>query len=208
MARRSKPTGTNDARSELRIIAGKWRGRRIGFVAEPGLRPTPERVRETLFNWLQPVIAGSRCLDLFCGSGALGIEALSRGAAALTLIDSSATVIREIRANLERLGKNGAATLIRADACNWLLNTREQGYDVVFLDPPFSSSLATRCLQLLDRSALLAPGARVYLECAIDETAPIPGPGWVLHRERFAGNVAYRLFIAPSVNPVAAAEHL
>ena len=108
MARRSKPTGTNDARSELRIIAGKWRGRRIGFVAEPGLRPTPERVRETLFNWLQPVIAGSRCLDLFCGSGALGIEALSRGAAALTLIDSSATVIREIRANLERLGDNFA----------------------------------------------------------------------------------------------------
>ena len=208
MARRSKTTGTNDARSELRIIAGKWRGRRIGFVAEPGLRPTPDRVRETLFNWLQPVIAGSRCLDLFCGSGALGIEALSRGASAVTMIDSSAAVIREVRANLERLGENGVATLIRADACDWLLNTREQGYDIVFLDPPFNGSLATRCLRLLDRAALLAPCARVYLECAIDEAVPEPGAGWVLHRERFAGNVAYRLFIASPANPVITVAHL
>ncbi|MBP8924412.1 MAG: 16S rRNA (guanine(966)-N(2))-methyltransferase RsmD [Pseudomonadales bacterium] len=208
MARRSKPTGTKEERSEVRIIAGKWRGRRIGFVAEPGLRPTPERVRETLFNWLQPLIPGSRCLDLFCGSGALAIEALSRGASSVTMIDSSATVLREVRANLERLGENGAATLVRAEACDWLQSTREAAYDIVFLDPPFNSKLAPQCLQLLDRATLLAPCARVYLESAIDEPTPVPGPGWVLHRERFAGNVAYRLFITPPPDPTRTATYL
>lgn len=208
MARRSKLTGTKEERSVLRIIAGKWRGRRLGFVAEPGLRPTPERVRETLFNWLQPLIPGSRCLDLFCGSGALAIEALSRGASSVTMVDRSAAVIREVRTNLERLGEYGAATLVRADACDWLQATREPAYDIVFLDPPFNSKLATQCLHLLVRSALLAPCARVYLESAIDEPAPVPGPGWTLHRERFAGNVAYRLFISPPLDPVPAATQL
>ena len=117
-------------------------------------------------------------------------------------------MIREVRANLERLGANGAATLVRADACGWLQTSREAAYDIVFLDPPFNSKLATQCLQLLEHAALFAPCARIYLESAIDEPAPVPGPGWVLHRERFAGNVAYRLFITPPLDATPTATHL
>jgi 16S rRNA (guanine966-N2)-methyltransferase len=190
MKTRGRPPGA------VRIIGGSWRGRRIEFQAGPGLRPTPDRVRETLFNWLQPRLAGSRCLDLFCGSGALAIEALSRGAASATLVDVSPTVLREVRHNLDRLGAS-AAELVAADAVAWIGAMRDRSYDIVFIDPPFGGGTAQRCLQLLASSTLLAPGARVYLECGVAETAPGLPPGWLLHREKFAGQVAYRLYLAP-----------
>jgi 16S rRNA (guanine966-N2)-methyltransferase len=195
-ARKPAPATGHASRSQVRIIGGSWRGRRIEFQAGPGLRPTPDRVRETLFNWLQPRLAGSRCLDLFCGSGALAIEALSRGAASATLVDVSPTVLREVRHNLDRLGAS-AAELVAADAVAWIGAMRDRSYDIVFIDPPFGGGTAQRCLQLLASSTLLAPGARVYLECGVAETAPGLPPGWQLHREKFAGQVAYRLYLAP-----------
>jgi 16S rRNA (guanine966-N2)-methyltransferase len=194
MTRRTPRSSPDRAdRSQLRIIGGRWRGRRIEFRAEPGLRPTPDRVRETLFNWLQPAIADSRCLDLFCGSGALAIEALSRGAAAATLVDVSARVLREVRQNLERLGASGFE-LVCADACEWLRTVPGRRYDIVFVDPPFGAGSAQRCVQLLGAADLLAPGARVYVEAGAGEAAPELPPGWALHREKFAGQVAYRLY--------------
>ena len=195
-ARKPAPSAGHAPRSQVRIIGGSWRGRRIEFQAEPGLRPTPDRVRETLFNWLQPRLPGSRCLDLFCGSGALAIEALSRGAACATLVDLSAKVLRDVRHNLERLGTS-AAELVAADAVAWIGTVRDRRYDIVFIDPPFGGGTAQRCLRLVAGSALLAPGARVYLECGVAETAPGLPPGWLLHREKFAGQVAYRLYLAP-----------
>jgi 16S rRNA (guanine966-N2)-methyltransferase len=181
--------------SRIRIIGGTWRGRLLEFRAEPGLRPTPDRVRETLFNWLQPHIAGSRCLDLFCGSGALGFEALSRGAAQLTSIDRSAAVIEQARHNLERLG--GAAEFIVADSLSWLQQhaCNPARYDVVFADPPFHAGLAARCIAALSASSLLAAPAHVYVECAASEPPPPTPPGWLLHRDRQAGQVAYRLYL-------------
>jgi len=195
-ARKPAPPAGQASRSQVRIIGGSWRGRRVEFQAEPGLRPTPDRVRETLFNWLQPRLPGSRCLDLFCGSGALAIEALSRGAASATLVDLSPKVLREVRQNLERLGAR-AAELVAADAVAWIGAVRDRSYDIVFVDPPFGGGTAQRCLQLLARSALLAPGARVYLECGVAEAAPELPPGWMLYREKSAGQVAYRLYLAP-----------
>jgi 16S rRNA (guanine966-N2)-methyltransferase len=194
--RKPAPSKSQAPRSQLRIIGGSWRGRRIEFQAEPGLRPTPDRVRETLFNWLQPRLPGSRCLDLFCGSGALAIEALSRGATSATLVDRSPAALQEVRRNLERLGATGVE-LVTADAVQWIRTVSNCCFDIVFIDPPFGGGIAQRCLQLLSSSALLAPGARVYLECGATEAAPELPPGWLLHREKFAGQVAYRLYLAP-----------
>ncbi|MCP5321082.1 MAG: 16S rRNA (guanine(966)-N(2))-methyltransferase RsmD [Pseudomonadales bacterium] len=184
------------ALSELRIIGGRWRGRRIAFHAIEGVRPTPDRVRETLFNWLQPVLPGSRCLDLFCGSGALAIEALSRGAASVTLLDTSAAVLRDVAQNLRRLDATGAE-LVRADALEWLRVGKGTGWNIVFLDPPFGRAIIAACLPLLAAPGVLAPAARVYVESAIDEPAPELPTGWMLHREKTAGQVSYRLLMAP-----------
>jgi 16S rRNA (guanine966-N2)-methyltransferase len=182
-------------RSQLRIIGGRWRGRRIEFHAAPGLRPTPDRVRETLFNWLQPQLPGSRCLDLFCGSGALGIEALSRGAARVTLIDVSPAALAGVRRSLETLRAEGAE-LVAADGLVWIGGAHERRYDIVFVDPPFGAGIAQRCLMLLAASGLLAAGARVYVECGAGEPAPELPAGWTLYREKSAGQVAYRLYVA------------
>jgi len=177
----------------LRIIGGQWRGRRILFHPEPGLRPTPDRVRETLFNWLQPHIEGSRCLDLFCGSGALGIEALSRGASSATFVDASPAALKELRENLGRLAASGAE-LIGGDAFQWLEQASTQRFDIVFLDPPFRNELARQCVVTLARSGKLAARALVYVESGSTEGAPPVPADWLLHREKFAGQVAYRLY--------------
>lgn len=180
--------------SELRIIGGRWRGRRIRFHAGPGVRPTPDRIRETLFNWLQPVVAGSRCLDLFCGSGALAIEALSRGAATVTLVDTSTAALQDAARNLERLGAQGYE-LARADALEWLRSAHPARWNIVFLDPPFGQDLLAGCLALLGQPGMLAPGARIYVESGSSEPLPELPDGWTLHREKTAGNVSYRLLI-------------
>jgi len=180
----------------LRIIGGEWRGRKFRFEAEPGLRPTPDRVRETLFNWLAPRIHGSRCLDLFTGSGALGLEALSRGAAECVFVDSSAAAIRTLQSHLERL-QCEYASLHCADAATWLQRSDPGIFDIVFLDPPFGQELLGPSCRMLESGGWLAPGAAIYLESAARDTETDLPPGWDLHREKLAGEVRYRLFVRP-----------
>ena len=177
--------------NELRIIGGEWRGRRIRFAARPGVRPTPDRVRETLFNWLAPVVEGSRCLDLFAGSGALGFEALSRGAAAATLVESDALSAERLRETISTLGAM-RAIVVQSDALRWL-DGPPQPFDLVFLDPPFDSGLLAEAFRKLDSRGWLSPAAHVYLEApAKDGPPPLPA-GWTLHRTGKAGAVGYHL---------------
>ena len=180
----------------LRIIGGQWRGRKLQFVETPGLRPTPDRVRETLFNWLSAEIHGSRCLDLFSGSGALGLEALSRGAGHCVFIDTAGTAITDIRPHLDKLDCNTADTC-QCDGLRWLQDTPTpgQGFDIVFLDPPFQQNLLTSACELLEARAWLAPIAHIYLESGAREENPAVPPGWELKREKQAGEVRYQLFV-------------
>jgi 16S rRNA (guanine966-N2)-methyltransferase len=175
----------------LRIIGGTYRGRRLPIPDQPGLRPTADRVRETLFNWLAPVLPGARCLDLFAGSGALGLEAASRGAGEVVLVERSEGVARQLRANCVTLGAC-VVQVIRADALTWL-GGPSRPFDIVFLDPPFAESmLAPACALLADRG-WLAPDARVYLETADRSGFPPLPADWELIRDRSAGQVRFGL---------------
>jgi len=183
--------------NRLRIIGGRWRGRKLSFPDVQGLRPTPDRVRETLFNWLSPVVAGARCLDLFCGSGALGLEALSRGAGHATLVDRSAKVIKQLQHNLSLL-QCDAAALIQIDTIAWLDDPSRRAdapYDIIFLDPPFRQQLLDRCCQQLAAQAMIKPGGLAYLE-AEAETKPTPPTSWELFRQTRAGDVCCYLYQA------------
>jgi 16S rRNA (guanine966-N2)-methyltransferase len=177
--------------NQLRVIAGEWRGRRIRFPRRPGIRPTPDRVRETLFNWLAPVIAGSRCLDLFAGSGALGLEALSRGAAAATFVESDRVTADALRETVSALASERGAVYC-GDALHWLQGS-PQRFDVVFLDPPFGSGLAAEAMEKLESGGWLSPGARIYLEMPAADGPPALPAGWILHRSGKAGAVGYHL---------------
>lgn len=182
------------ARSQVRIIGGQWRGRKLHFNEVAGLRPTGDRIRETLFNWLTPWIDGAKCLDLFAGSGALGIEALSRGAAEATLIEKHSQAAENLRRNCAQL-KADDARIIQADTLGWLANSSpDQPFDIVFLDPPFSTDLLQPCCELLQKPGLLATGSLIYLET--DRSQPLPeiSPTWELLREKTAGQVSYRLY--------------
>jgi 16S rRNA (guanine966-N2)-methyltransferase len=174
------------ARNAVRIIGGDYRGRRIHFPPSPELRPTPDRVRETLFNWLQGTIPGARCLDLFAGSGALGLEALSRGAREVLFVERDPAVAAGIRASLAALGDTRGRVL-RRDAWAWLSGPAE-AFDVVFLDPPFARGGLAELCTLLETRGWLAAGAHVYLEMASRAALPLP-PQWVLGRETRAGEV-------------------
>jgi 16S rRNA (guanine966-N2)-methyltransferase len=171
---------------ELRIIGGVWRSRRIRFVDRPGLRPTPDRVRETLFNWLGQDLSGRECLDLFAGSGALGFEAASRGARRVVMVERDAAALRALQSSKELL-KADAVEVLRADALEFLQH-QALSYDVVFLDPPFADDCWAQLLALLPRC--LKPGARVYCECA--RTLDV-GPGWNVVKAGHAGQVSYQL---------------
>jgi 16S rRNA (guanine966-N2)-methyltransferase len=177
--------------NELRIIGGEWRGRRIRFAARPGIRPTPDRVRETLFNWLAPVVEGSRCLDLFAGSGALGLEALSRGAAAATFVESDRMSAERLRETIATLGAKHAL-VVQAEALRWLDGPPER-FDIVFLDPPFESGLLAEAFGKLDSGGWLSPSARIYLEAPARAGPPSLPAGWTLHRSGKAGAVGYHL---------------
>jgi 16S rRNA (guanine966-N2)-methyltransferase len=175
----------------LRIIGGEWRGRRIRFPAVEGIRPTPDRVRETLFNWLAAVVSGSRCLDLFAGSGALGLEALSRGAAAVTFVERDRAAASGLRATAELLAPD-RAVVVQADANSWLARDTTP-FDIVFLDPPFDSDLLAGALDALESRGWLAADAWIYVEMpARGGPPPIPA-SWRLHRSGRAGEVGYHL---------------
>ncbi len=178
--------------NELRIIGGEWRGRRLSFPALPGLRPTPDRVRETLFNWLSPVVQGARCLDLFAGSGALGLEALSRGAAGVTFIDNQPEVVRQLRDSLQLLQAAERGEVVHAEAAHWL-DSAKGPYRLAFLDPPFAAGLAAGTLAALAGAGVLEPDSWVYVEQAAGQPAPIAPEGWWIHRQGRAGAVGYYL---------------
>jgi 16S rRNA (guanine966-N2)-methyltransferase len=183
---------TAHAPHRLRIIGGRWRGSRIVFPPLAAIRPSPDRVRETLFNWLQQPIVGARCLDLFAGSGALGLEALSRGAAHVTFVDREPQIGRHLAQTLERLGSRDATVVIE-DAQRFL-SRPPQPFDIVFLDPPFDSDVLVQVGTRLQ--GWLAPGAYIYVECPADRSlAPLPVQ-WQVQRTKRAGQVGYHLLRA------------
>ncbi len=180
--------------NRVRIIGGEHRGRRLGFPSIPGLRPTPDLVRETLFNWLQPVLPGAVCLDLFAGSGALGLEAASRGAARVIMVDASAAATAQIRENVELLGLKQVC-VEQADAASWLERTTPEPADIVFLDPPYDDdNLLEASCTLLERGGWLKPDARIYVE--VDEGKPLTTPDTLWHpiRKKRSGRVCYSLY--------------
>lgn len=177
--------------NRIRIISGRHRGRKLRFADLPGLRPTGDRMRETLFNWLQPLIAGACCLDLFAGSGALGLEAASRGAEKVVLVDRAPQVVRQLRENVELLGLDNAE-VVHADSIEWL-SASARPFDIVFLDPPFADRLLLQSLRLLAEQGWLAAGARLYLEADVDEGLPGLPEQMVLEKSKRMGQVTFGL---------------
>lgn len=176
---------------KLRIIGGAWRSRVIDFAAGEGVRPTPDRLRQTLFDWLAPRIEGAICLDLFAGSGALGLEALSRGASRSCFVEQGAAQCGAIRAALEKLQATARATLVCSDALRWAAGQTgladAERYDVVFLDPPYARALLLPALALLP--PLLKTDNRIYVEWPVDARPELPdGFAWL--REKKAGQVS------------------
>jgi 16S rRNA (guanine966-N2)-methyltransferase len=190
----------------LRIIGGRWRGRRLRFPPLPDIRPTPDRVRETLFNWLGARVQGARCLDLFAGSGALGLEALSRGAALVAFVEREPVAVRELRARLAEWGEEGAE-VIAADALQYLAGAARAGgaatgasasgvpepFSIVFLDPPFTSGLLTDSAQRLESGGWLDRNALIYVETDRHQSLPGLPANWQLSRAKQAGTVGYHL---------------
>ena len=176
----------------LRIIGGRWRGRRLRFPAAALIRPTPDRVRETLFNWLGARIVGARCLDLFAGSGALGLEALSRGATHVTFVEREPEAVRALRATLAEWGAEGAQVQ-RGDALAFLAGSA-QSFDVAFLDPPFASGLLEAAAALLEGNGWLSDAALIYVECGAREGVPPLPTRWVALKAKRAGEVGYHLY--------------
>ncbi len=190
MARR-KQSGKSQA-GRLRIVAGNWRSRLLDVADVDGLRPTGERIRETLFNWLAPTIEGSRCLDLFAGTGALGLEALSRGAAAVVFVEKSAVAARQLRTNIDLLDAQGA-NVLHQDAQAFLTSEPGASFDIVFLDPPFGLDAVDETCRLLADTGHLADDALVYIEDDRARVAPPLPEGWRELRNKTTGNVRYRL---------------
>jgi 16S rRNA (guanine966-N2)-methyltransferase len=177
-------------RNEFRIIAGQWRRRKLHFPEVQGIRPSPDRVRETLFNWLREQVEGARCLDLFAGSGALGLEALSRGATNVVFVDQDREAAAAIREHLALLKADGGE-VEQTEAQRWLART-PQPFDIVFLDPPFDADLLPAvCAQLGE--GWLKPHACVYVEHAAEKPTALPA-GWTALKQSRAGRVAYGLW--------------
>jgi 16S rRNA (guanine966-N2)-methyltransferase len=186
------PAAGRDARSRvLRIIGGSWRGRKLRFPPSEQIRPTPDRVRETLFNWLGPRVPGSRCLDLFAGSGALGLEALSRGAAEVTFVERDGAAVRELRARLEEWRAVGAQ-VEHVEALRFL-ETAAQAFDIAFLDPPFAAGLLQPICGLLEARHWLSANALIYVETDARAGLPPLPANWQVSRTKQAGAVGYHL---------------
>ena len=179
---------------QVRVIGGEWRGRKLPVPDAKGLRPTPDRIRETLFNWLQFSIAGKTCLDAFTGSGALAVEALSRGALKVTALERDSKVTQQLGILLTPLaGKR--LTLVNTDALRWLETEPAQTFDLVFLDPPFGEPLLEPACQLLEEKGWLAEGALIYVEQAKQQAGLITLPSnWVLQKDKQVGDVHFSLY--------------
>ena len=172
----------------VRIIGGIWRGRKLPVRDLPGLRPSGDRCRETLFNWLQAHVHGAVCVDLFAGSGALGLEAASRGAAEVILVEKLSVAAQDLRGVLLSLNAD-QVTVIATNALQWLESCPARSVDIAFVDPPFGLHLETRGLELLCIGDCIRPGGFIYIETARDAVVPAPGPGWEIAREKTMGDV-------------------
>ena len=219
-SRRGRSGSGQSKPGRCRIIAGDWRGRIISFDDAEGLRPTTDRIRETVFNWLNPYLPGSHCLDCFAGSGVLGLEALSRGAADVVFIENNRQSWQNLKRNLEMLKQGDGSSvsnrvrLYHEDAISFLQSISRSSvtdsrtkslqdkrsdaeltrFDLVFLDPPFHKNLLSQSCSLLDNSGCLAEDAIIYVEHAIDETVELPA-NWDCVKQKVAGQVAYKLYI-------------
>ncbi|MBT0727360.1 16S rRNA (guanine(966)-N(2))-methyltransferase [Rosenbergiella australiborealis] len=179
---------------QIRIIGGQWRGRKLSVLDSEGLRPTTDRVRETLFNWLAPWLPQANCLDCYAGSGALGIEALSRYAETVTLIEKDAQVARQLQQNIQMLNTS-KLSLHRADTLQFLAQSRpDVPYNIVFIDPPFRQGLLDQTIKLLETYQWLAEDAVIYTENEVEQGMPSVPHNWILYREKVAGQVCYRLY--------------
>ncbi|GKT13033.1 MAG: 16S rRNA (guanine966-N2)-methyltransferase [Thiomicrorhabdus sp.] len=187
---------------EVRIIGGDWRGRKLPVLQSDGLRPTSDRVRETIFNWLQFDIAGANCLDVFAGSGALGFEALSRGAKSATFLELSMPAVKQLQRNLQLL-KASNAQVIQGDSLQWLDKPAEQHFDLIFLDPPFNQDLMQQAVDKLFISGIVSSGdddggqkrpVWLYIEQEKLLDWPKLPEGWGCHREKLTSQVRFGLF--------------
>jgi 16S rRNA (guanine966-N2)-methyltransferase len=182
------------APQQVRIIAGRWRGTKLPVVLQDDVRPTPSRVRETLFNWLQARIEGSHCLDLFAGSGALGFEAVSRGAAHATLVDNDQQIISLLSKQVEKLDAQ-EVSLIRADALSYMNNCSDQ-FDIIFLDPPYSKYNPSELLEQLADISCVKKGGLIYLEASPEKFPKTLPQSWQWQRQLKAGQVECGLVVA------------
>lgn len=188
MARQNK----HKASGNLRIIGGQWRGRKLTICDAEGLRPTPDRIRETLFNWLQTSIGGARCLDLYAGSGALGLEAASRGAQQVVLVERNTETASQLRIHCQQLDTTQCT--VETQAATTFLMTNQAQFDLVFIDPPYQDGAWTEVAIQLTESNALAEQAQIYLEYPSQQSQPTLPTSWQLLKEKTAGAVNYCLF--------------
>lgn len=183
-----------ERKNQLRIIAGKWKSRRINFLPLTGVRPTTDANRETLFNWLQDKIRDAICLDLFAGSGALGFEALSRGAKHVTMVDSSIKIIQNLKENAQALNATESINFICAKVPEQFVKISPQKFDIIFLDPPFHKNLVAPICEILENMSFVANDGYVYIETEkeLDISNILPKP-WQILRTKLSGQVRYHL---------------
>jgi len=182
---------SNKSTNKLRIIGGQWRSRQLPFPDVQGLRPTTDRVRETVFNWLMPYLPGANVLDVFAGSGALGFEALSREADNAVLLEKDSKAAKMLKENTALLKAN--AQVFQTDSLNWL-QTCDTQFDVIFLDPPFNKGLLPNCIETIESKGLLADKGWIYIESEADLSELNIPSNWHMHRDKKAGQVKLRLF--------------
>jgi 16S rRNA (guanine966-N2)-methyltransferase len=191
--------------NQLRIIGGQWRGRKLAIADVDGLRPTGDRIRETLFNWLQGDIVERHCLDLFAGSGALGLECLSRGAANVLLLEKHPTAAKQLRQHCERL-ETSNGKVVECDVLKWIASASKASgepitpVDVAFIDPPFAANLWAAVIDSLESSDILSPTAIIYIESPKEQVINTP-PHWEMTKEKRTGQICYRLFQRHQINP-------
>ena len=182
--------GSKRSHNQIRIIGGDWRGRKISFSDAQGLRPTPDRVRETLFNWLQGYLPGAACLDLFAGSGVLGFEALSRGASTVIAVEKNPQVFNSLKQNSDALNAADRLQLRNADALQVIEALAPYSLDLVFIDPPYGKGMVAKCLQQLANGSSLKPGALIYVEQESQMESPDLPENWVILKDKQASQVS------------------
>ena len=196
----SKPQKqTSKAMGEVRVIAGLWRGRKLSVLNAEGLRPTTDRVKETLFNWLMMDVANARCLDCFAGSGSLGIEALSRQAQAVVFLEKFANAAQQLKKNLASL-KTDKGTVINTDTLAYLSQKNStEPFEIIFIDPPFHHNFVPQVLTLLQQNNWLAENALIYVETEKNHPPLLLAKNWQVIKEKWAGMVTSRLIQVNSI---------